>query len=91
MKLQQEERDSTGHPESRLDWQIKPTQPGLATTILSSAIIEESEDSNLASQTSSHSELNKKRKSGSSWNFTVADVLENDPPIRRSVRRKAKG
>ena len=84
MKLQQEEQDSTGPSESRLDWQMKPTQPGLATTFLSGTIIEESEDS-------SHSGLNKKRKSGSSRNFTMADVLEHDPPIRRSVRRKAKG
>ena len=87
MKLRQEE-DST---EERLDWQIKPTQPGLATTFLSSAIIEESEDSNLGDKTSSHERLDKKRKSGSSWNVTATDGLENDPPIRRSVRRKAKG
>lgn len=80
MKLQEEE-DST---EDKLDWQIKPTQPGLPTTFSSSAIIDESDDSN---QTSS---LSKKRKGGMSSNFTVADALENDPPVRRSVRRKAK-
>ena len=87
MKLQQEEGEST---ENKLDWKIKPTQPALATTFLSSAIIEESEDSNLENITSSH-ELNKKRKSGSSWNFMATNGLENDPPIRRSARKKTKG
>ena len=71
MKLQKEEENST---EERLDWRIKPTQTGLAMTFLSSAIIEENEDSNVTSQTSSRSELNKKRKSGSYPNFTVPYV-----------------
>jgi hypothetical protein len=86
MKLQQEE-GSVDRPENRLDWQIKPTQRELATAnLFSSAIIEDSEDSN---QPTSHSGFNKKRKSGSSLNFTMADILENDPPLRRSTRRKA--
>lgn len=88
MKLQQEEGDL---PENTLDWKIKPTQPALATTFLSSAIIDESEDSNLENITSSREKLNKKRKSGSSWNFIATDGLENDPPIRRSARKKVKG
>ena len=33
MKLQQEEQDSTGRSESRLDWQIKPTHRDCATSI----------------------------------------------------------
>ena len=71
MKLQQEEQeeDSTQRPEERLDWQIKPTQPGLTTNFLSGSIVEESEDSNLGDQTLSHSKLNKKRKTGSSLNL----------------------
>jgi hypothetical protein len=87
MKLQQEEEDST---ENTLDWKIKATQPALATTFLSSAIIEESEDSNLENITPSYEGLNKKRKSGSSWDFMEIDDLENDPSIRRSARKKAK-
>jgi hypothetical protein len=88
MKLQQEEEGFVDHPENRLDWQIKPTQRELAAAnSLSHAIIEESEDSN---QPTSHSGLDKKRKSGSSLNLTVANVLENDPPLRRSTRRKGK-
>ena len=75
IKLRQEEgEDSTTSQEKRPDWQVKSIPTGIAPTFLTSTITDdESEESNLVNQPSSHS-VSKRRKTGFLCNLVLTNL-----------------